>query len=1399
MTPPPIAARCWTLVATDGGGVDIDIDIELRCPDDTFLVDVLPALETTLGFPVSGLWSDSAPVAGSTSLCDPRLRHGAVLGVGRPAPRSWHGRPGGALELHVVGGPDAGRVVPLTTGRHLVGRGSEATLCLDDPDVSRRHAVIGVDAGGLTAADAGSTNGSRIGDDALDDRPRSWAVGETLRVGASTLALATASPPGAAVEDGDGGRLKLRPTIRLGEPVPEVDVVFPAPPSPPPRRRLAWVAVALPAVGGVLMAWLLDAPTFLFFALLSPVVALGTWLSERWSGRRSGRRDTATHARELAAAEARVSSAVRAHGRAAEAAAPDLAALVSAARRRSQLLWCRSADAPDALALRIGSGPGVTRVTKVLPDGSREREPATHLPVVLVLPETGGLGVVGPRVRTIGVLCALVAQAVTLHPPGQVDLLLLAARARLADWAWARWLPHLAPGSVHVHDLVGEAGAGAADDDALLGRLRSEVERRRAAMGRDGRPSAGWLLVVVDRALPPRLAAVLDEGRDAGVLVLTAATTASELPVPTGALLRLGGETGDSGVLSRSTAHDRTGIVVDRLPAATAATLARDLAAVIPAATPGALPDTVRLVQLPGAGLGLPDEPGRDTSGPTGTWDTRRDRLVTALGRSADGPLIVDLCRDGPHTLVAGTTGSGKSELLQTLIAGLALAHPPDRCSFLLIDYKGGAAFGPAVQLPHTVGLVTDLDGQSTARALRSLAAELSRRETILAAHGTPDIVGLPADADLGRLVIVVDEFASLAEELPEFVPGLVAIAQRGRSLGVHLVLATQRPAGVVSPEIRANCSLRICLRTTDGSDSRDVLGVPGAAHLPVGVPGRALVRAGNAAPLLFQTARVAGPRSSEDQAAPEVTRWAWPTIRSGATVGPHSGETELAWLTRVLTAHATRHASGTAHRPWRPPLPDVLAADDLDRLDGDTGGGAGGLRVGLLDHPDRQAQQPLELDLDAGGTWLAVGGPRSGRSTLLRTVLAEAVHRYGPDDLHVHVVAAGHSRLTREAAGLPHTGTVVHDEDPLRTVRLVDRLLQEVAARRAGGSPAAPARLLLLIDGWEAVSAVLDDADPAAGSTALLRLARDGAAVGVTCVLTADRAAPGGRVAAVARERLVLPLPDRADYAVAGVPPRAVPGHRPAGRALVGEDAVECQLALPRDLTDLPSPAAAAGPRLRIVELTADPELPLPARDSADDTARTLPVPLGPGGDDGHPLTVDLLRSGGLIVTGSPRSGRSSTLLALAAHLSALGVPVRWLGRPPEGAVAADDPLGPTDAAGLLTWRTGLAHPVAALLADDVGAAPECSALSALPVGTGGPRVVLVVTSTAGQLAGHYQGPVAALRRERSGLLLCPAPGDGDLLGIRLPRTPLPSRPGSGWLATDGAVRRIQVARRRI
>jgi DNA segregation ATPase FtsK/SpoIIIE, S-DNA-T family len=1370
--------------------------VEITASDGHRLSDVLPALRAALGTSVDGIWAGSTRLPDHLSMCHTDLRHGAALGLDRPGPRCLRGDRGSALELHVTGGPDAGRTFPVGSGSLVVGRGVEADVALDDPDVSRRHLEICIGGGIATVRDLGSTNGSRLEGAELAEAPAPWPSGTPVRIGGTTLALVGSTSTPAALDAAPGGRTRVRPPTRFVAPPVEIEVTVPPPPAAPQSRRLAWAAIALPAVAGVLLAWLLRTPTFLFFALLSPVVALGTWWSERWSGRRTRRRDAARHAAELVTAESRLAEAVAGFGRAAHARAPDLAELAAASRRRTSLLWSRRPQDDDAMTVRLGTGPGPTSVIRHA-DGRRTAECADSLPVTIELRSTGGLTVTGPRTRTLGVLRSIVGQLVVLHSPGTVNLMVVVDRDRLSDWRWLRWLPHLVPGGVTTHDgAQSESGA----DERLGAWLAAVEDSGRGETGAAGgdrpvRPSS-WHVVLVDGRLSPATAAALRAARASGVLVVTHGGSVEAAPVPAEAVLQLGGETGDVGVLRRRGSPDRAGVTVDRLPADVAAELARDLADLEPAAEGTSLPERVRLLDLDAHGLRITGRGEAD-----GTWSRSRDTLVAPLGVSPDGVATVDLCRHGPHALVAGTTGSGKSELLQCLIAGLALNHPPDRCAFLLVDYKGGAAFADAAALPHTVGLLTDLDGQTTRRALRSLAAELVRREQVLARYGVADISALPDDADLARLVIVVDEFATLAEELPTFVPGLVGIAQRGRSLGVHLILATQRPGGVVSPEIRANCTLRICLRTTDDADSRDVLGTAAAAHLPVDLPGRAFVRAGTGAPVPIHVARVSQQPAIAGAAEPRVRLWPWP-ISAGPPdrgAGP-DGETDLALVVRALQRLAVDRCVPFPHQPWRPPLGARLTVTDVAHvLDGRTTGAPEALVVGLLDRPDQQAQEPLALDLREGGGWLAVGGPRSGRTTLLRTVLRVAARRLPAARLHIHVIDLGGGSLAAEAARLPQAGTAIARADALRIVRLVDRLADEVTARRAGGPVDADAPLiLLLVDGVEAVTTLLDDCDPGRGSTALHQLVRDGAAAGLTCVLTADRAIPGGRLAAVAHRRLVLPLPDRADYAVAGVPPAAVPSERPPGRALVGEDAVECQLALADPVPHDAVPARPGGTPhrpVRVVELDPDPVLTRAATLSAEGSQ--LQLPLGPGGDEGELLTVDLVRTGGLLVVGPPGSGRSSTLTAAAARLASAGVPVLRLG----GRVPSDESAAPSswaaasDVSAVSAWIGGLGGRFGVVIADDVGTASESAALLTLSPAGSASGAALVAAGGAGQLATHFQGPVSALRRSRSGLLLCAGPPEAEVLGARLPRTPVPFRPGSGWLVSSGTARRIQVA----
>ncbi|NRG39774.1 hypothetical protein HRK28_02465 [Rathayibacter sp. VKM Ac-2835] len=447
---------------------------------------------------------------------------------------------------------------------------------------------------------------------------------------------------------------------------------------------------------------------------------------------------------------------------------------------------------------------------------------------------------------------------------------------------------------------------------------------------------AGWNCL---RALPHvravtaplGLAVLQGDGVSDADAVVALAGSADELPKRCRCIVQVGGA-GAASVVGRAGAGVLEPLVADYVSVEQARGYAESLAA---AHGPGAeeLPDTVLLSEL--------GEPARLGGG---------GGLPVLLGKAADGPVEIDLVRDGPHAVIGGTTGSGKSELLIAWVVALAARYPPTAVTFLLADFKGGAGFGALRRLPHVTGMITDLDPEGAVRAFASIGAELRRREVVLAEHGVPDIARLPPGL-LARLVILVDECAVVLERAPELHRTFADIAARGRSLGLHLVLCTQRPVGVVRDAVAANCGLRIALRVHDAADSRALIGSDAAARIPHRAAGRCVVSIGGQGRVV--------------QAA-------------------LAGEDDIATVLR----RGGRDAS--VHRPWLDPLPARIPLPERGR--------PGRVALGLVDRPAEQRQDVVHLDRRS---ILVLGAAGSGRSGVLRTLAAqlEGARIVGPLD----------------------------------------------------------------------------------------------------------------------------------------------------------------------------------------------------------------------------------------------------------------------------------------------------------------------------------------------------------------------------------------------------------------
>jgi S-DNA-T family DNA segregation ATPase FtsK/SpoIIIE len=847
-----------------------------------------------------------------------------------------------------------------------------------------------------------------------------------------------------------------------------------------------------------------------------------------------------------------------------------------------------------------------------------------------------------------------------------------------------------------------------------------------------------------------------------------------------------------------------------------------------------ALPDSVRFLQI--AGLEPPT-----AAQVRSRWASAGRTTRALLGVRADGPFTLDLIQ-GPHLLVAGTTGSGKSEFLQTLVASLAVANRPDAMNFVLVDYKGGAAFRACEPLPHTVGMVTDLDEFAVDRALTSLRAELQRRKTVLCEADKPNIgqywdalPAMPGADPLPRLVIVVDEFAVMAEQLPSQLRSLVDIGMQGRSLGIHLVLATQRPAGVVTADLRANINLRVALRVTSPEDSRDVIETVDAARIPAeNSAGRAYAWLGGGRPVAFQAARVGGLRPGVVPAnsAATVAPFGWealgrPLPRAGEAKPDPSDPTDLSTLVAAIKAAGQEEGIAPQHTPWQPPLPDLLTLGQAPRLAGPgtpaLAAGPPPLVFGAVDHPRTQQQVPAALDVVRGGHLLVAGAPQSGRTTLLRTLAGCLAAQVSPDDVHLYAIDCGGGLAALSA--LAHCGAVVTPAEPDRVDRLLARLTREVAHRTrlmsAGGHgdlteyrqalPAAgrPPFLLVFVDRYDAFVTALGGVDNGRLVSDLQRLIRDGLAAGTRAVVTGDRSLLLGPLAGLAEDKIVLRMADRNDYGIVGLSPKAMPAKVPSGRGFRVPGGDMLQVAV------LSDEAQGAAQNQALRALAARQPRPaarafrvdaLPPMITYEQACELPPggdgVLVGVGGDDLSQVRAD---TPALLVLGQPRSGRSTALAVQARSLATAGAPV-VLVTPRRSLLATA--VGPAGVAlRLESAGAEAAAQLRAALADGgpaVIVVDDADQLTDTPLGEELTAVCRGIRDSAHRLlaaavpdsATGFRGLVPELAKAKCGLVLEPAtPNDGAPFGARLAASVLASgTPLRGAFVHYGTVVAVQV-----
>ncbi|WP_436954744.1 type VII secretion protein EccCa [Streptomyces sp. SudanB182_2057] len=996
-------------------------------------------------------------------------------------------------------------------------------------------------------------------------------------------------------------------------------------------------------------------------------------------------------------------------------------------------VWERRPGDEDFAHVRIGLGAqplaspliapetGPVEQLEPLTAGAMQRFLATHgtvgdLPMAVSLRAFYHVTVSGESRSVRASARALVGSLASLHSPQDLVIAVAAGREALAHWDWVKWLPHAqASGTV---DGAGSRRLIGSDprelEDLLATRLTGRPRFHPAAAPLLDEPHI--VLVLDDLSLLPDSVLANPEGLQ-GVTVLE---------VVPGELTTAGGDLSivvQPGLLRLESGH---GEVYEGSPDAlsyeSAEALARQLAPLRMAS--GGDDDEPLLANLEFTDLlGLGDAASVDTKR---TWRPRAlaERLRVPIGLGEDGrPVMLDLKEAaqegmGPHGLCVGATGSGKSELLRTLVLGLAVTHSSETLNFVLADFKGGATFAGMAQMPHVAAVITNLADDLTLvdRMGDSIRGELNRRQELLRDAGNyanihdyekARAAGAPLQP-IPSLVLVIDEFSELLTAKPDFIEMFVQIGRIGRSLGVHLLLASQRLEEGRLRGLETYLSYRIGLRTFSAAESRAALGVPDAYELP-NVPGSGFLKYGTDEMVRFKAAYVSGVyRSGGRQTAlpggplpvdrrpvlftateVPVRYTAIPQQRTDSEpeVDEALADTVLDVIVRRLEAQGP-----AAHQVWLPPLESPPALDAL--LPGLTAvpgrgltqpdyEGAGRLVVpaGLVDKPYEQRRDRLMLDFSgAAGHMQVIGGPQSGKSTLLRTLICAFALTHTPHEVQFYGLDFGGGGMAA-VDGLPHVGGIASRLDPERVRRTVSEVygvltrreeyfrtagiasIADYRARRARGDISVTDQpwgdVFLVIDGWGNFRTDYEGLEPA-----VLDIAARGLGYGIHLVITASRSM---EVRANLKDhlmnRLELRLGDvmdsEIDRKVAANVPAGVPGRGLSPQKLHFMAAVPRIDGLTSD-TDLAEATAAlttevgrhwqapGAPKVRLLPRRLDAaELPPGDRFPRRGVAFALDE------ENLEPVFVDFDQDPFFLIFGESESGKSNLLRLLIRQLS--------------------------------------------------------------------------------------------------------------------------------------------------
>jgi len=1226
-----------------------------------------------------------------------------------------------------------------------VGRSDKCHVTIKNPFVSGRHFTIRSESGIIRVEDNNSTNGlylngkrinkSKVhsGDvlSILHIRIRLEGnvlffenVGDTMTIHGLDEEKAIGGQ--AAVEDTGAGMLKYRRSPRTQEQLPTEDIMLAAPPSGQgkyeKRRGLFSSFLGTGVMFAANMATTAMSPALLAAraaSLVTPVTSMVTQSgSEKQRKTKMAEYEQMRlekYGQYIAEQKAKIEEVARIQREILTRENPAASECLESLRQLNRSLWERHPSDRDFLDVRLGMGyenlcvhvkareeggfrMDTDEVKELAEQIVEETRIVDNVPARLQMRKYQSIGIIGSRDRMATLVRNMLVSLTTAHCFEEVRIVGIFDKNEQKRWESLRWLPHIWDEGRQMRYLTFDPEDAQSMCELFADMLAGRAKPAEGSYQREAAPVPHYVFLMGARTHVEKsglMQLLTSNNPSLGATALFLFDEMSYLPPSCQFIVDV--DNGPCGFV-RNEVNNKFFFTED-IPVSDTQldAYARMMSAIelegfsAQAEIPNGMTflkgfGVTRVEELDAMNRWKNSQPHKTLATPIG-----------AMGGEKVFSLDIHQKAHGPHGLVAGTTGSGKSETLLSYILSMCINYHPYDVAFLVIDWKGGGTANSLMDLPHVVGKITNIDA-NIQRTLISLDSELKRRQRIFDKYKEYEVKDIydyqkiyhagKADEPLPHLVIVSDEFAELKNEQPDFMKQVKSAARIGRSLGVHLILATQKPSGVVDDEIQANSRFRLCLKVASAGDSREMIRRPDAARITQ--TGRAYVLVGEDEVFdLFQSywsgADYDPNRNVEDTASNPVRIVGMSGVRSKALKKEQkktqvkSGETvtELKAIRQYLVRVAAENGIPKLPGPWLPELPGMLTLSDLGVRGGFDGrqwrGDLPWLRIpiGVYDAPALQEQGVQYIDLAAEGHYGIYGAPATGKTSLLKTIVWSLGYYYRPEDVNIYILDCGGWSMN-VFAGMPHVGGIALDCEEEKFQKLQQMLTDEINQRKrkfmrsgvssltayrelhGGGMPA----IILAIDNLVPIFDQFPDME-----NLLVSIAREGATYGIYMIYTSNNTT-GVRYKVLQNIRgaVAFELTDKGDYPtiVGRLDGMALP--KVTGRAFYkGASPVEFQAAMflggetERERSDKLKAMCAAmdaawdGPRPEPIPVMPEE---LSFTDLYKHYQNRAEVPMGIGYDNIRPATIDLTDSYNFLVSGTMNSGKSKFLVGTAAQI---------------------------------------------------------------------------------------------------------------------------------------------------